>query len=153
MDKQAKMRALQRLSMLESSGGKFREAPTVDQGVQAGTHAVSSYGLMPNTVYEMAQKDKQFQSTPVGQQILQTGGDPSQINQVTADPTKDQTTAAALWDYEQKRLGKYIPPDQLEDAGVYAHRRGVSGAINAYLNGQNLEDDPYVKQYRDESSD
>lgn len=147
MDQEAKLRALKRLAMLESSGGKFRQHPVVESGIQQGTRAVSSYGLMPNTLFELAQKDRHFQHTPAGQQILQTGGDPEQINQVTSDPKQDDVAAQALWDYNQKRLGKYIPPEKLEEAGVYAHRRGVSGAINAYTQGKSLQDDPYVKQY------
>lgn len=153
MDLEAKRRALMKLAQMESSGGKFREHPIVNDGVQAGTRSISSYGLMPNTVYEMAQHDKSFQSSPLGQQVLQTSGDPDQINKITEDPNNDQAAADALWEYNQRRLQKYVPPEQLENAGVFAHRRGVSGAINAYTEGKNLEDDPYVKEYRSQPDD
>lgn len=136
------------IAQLESSNGKFRNHPVVNSGIQRGTRAISSYGLMPNTVYEMAQKYKPFRDSPLGKQILQTQGNPEAINQITADSMNDDEAANALWQYQQAHLAKVIPQDKLEEASVYAHRRGVSGALNHFKEGRPFDEDPYVQSYK-----
>lgn len=49
-----KKKFLQLMSMMESSGGKNVAHSRVPAGVQAGDTAYGQYGLMPNTVKEMA---------------------------------------------------------------------------------------------------
>lgn len=43
-------------SMIESSGGRDLNHVPITQGIQAGTRAYGKYGLMPNTVAEMAHR-------------------------------------------------------------------------------------------------
>lgn len=136
------------IAQLESSSGKFRNHPVVNSGVQKGTRAVSSYGLMPRTLYDLAQKNPDFQKSQLGQQILETGGDPEAINKLTADTTNDDEAAAALWNSQQQKLSKVVPPELLDDASVYAHRRGVTGAIKQYQSGKPFDEDPYVQNYK-----
>jgi hypothetical protein len=136
------------LSTMESSGGQNRNHPTVESGVQSGTHAVSSYGLMPNTIYELANRNKDFQGTPEGQAILETNGNPEQINKLTQDPQVDNLVMKHLLLDQDKRLapiyeGSEVDPDV---ASVLAHRRGVAGAIKAIRNNSALKD-PYVQRY------
>jgi hypothetical protein len=134
------------LAHLESSGGKRRVHPIVKTGVQEGTRAVSSFGTMPNTLWEMAQRNKKFQATPIGQEILKTGGDPEAINQITAVPHKDEAATIALKEEEEQRLKPYLTAEvDPTDAMLYAHRRGVPGAVAALQKKEPLENDPYVQ--------
>lgn len=51
-----KQKFLQLMSLMESSGGKNVNHKTVEGGIQAGDTAMGQYGLMPNTIKEMAQR-------------------------------------------------------------------------------------------------
>ena len=53
MDKQG---FLKLMSMMESSGGKNTQHQAVTTGLQAGDTAYGQFGLMPNTVKEMAKR-------------------------------------------------------------------------------------------------
>lgn len=143
---------MQYIAAVESSGGKFRDHPYVNSGVQQGTHAISSYGIMPTTAYEMVQRNKPFQATPVGQQLLNTQGDPNEINRVTADTHNDSDIMGALIDDSSKRLAPYITRDDSPEAALlYAHRRGVPAAVQSLQEGKmGYMDDPYVKPYLDQ---
>ena len=137
---------LQLLAQLESSGGKNRVHPIVKTGVQEGTRAISSFGTMPNTLWEMTKRNKQFQMTPLGQEILKTGGDSDAINKITKVPHKDEAATIALKEEEEQRLKPYMPPGvNSTDAMLYAHRRGVPGTVEALQNKEPIEADPYVQ--------
>lgn len=136
------------LAEMESSGGKHREHPMVTAGVNKGTRAVSSYGLMPNTVFEFTKRNKAFQQTPIGQAILATNGDPEGINSITQDEESDSLIHSSLIDEQNKRIAPHMAEDDdAELANVFAHRRGVSGAINS-LKDKKYLNDPYVQDYK-----
>jgi len=136
------------ISMIESSGGKFRNHAMNEQGVQAGTKSVSSYGLMPNTIYEFTKRNKEFQQTPQGQAVMQSQGNPEQINSITQDIANDDQIMHSLLQEQDNRLrphyeGYKVDP---EVANVLANRRGVSGAIKSMKDNSYLSD-PYVQKY------
>jgi len=47
---------LDAIKQIESSGGKNTEHPIIQGGIHAGQQAIGSYGLMPNTVQELANR-------------------------------------------------------------------------------------------------
>jgi hypothetical protein len=157
LDLEAKKRALstfnpestmEGLSQIESSGGQFRDHPVNESGIQSGTKAVSSYGLMPNTVYEFAKRNKEFQVTPEGKRILETRGDPNAINNITRDPVVDHSVMQRLLLEQNQRLAPHYQNTEVtpEMANVLANRRGVSGAIKSIQSGA-YKSDPYLQRF------
>jgi hypothetical protein len=49
---------LEKISMIESSGGKNVEHSTMKSGIHKGNAAIGRYGLMPNTIKEIAKRQK-----------------------------------------------------------------------------------------------
>lgn len=47
---------LNNIRQIESSGGKDTDHPEITEGIQSGTTAYGQYGLMPNTVKEIAKR-------------------------------------------------------------------------------------------------
>lgn len=51
-----KKKLLDKIGILESSGGVDTDHPEIKQGIQKGDTAIGEYGLMPNTLEEMAKR-------------------------------------------------------------------------------------------------
>lgn len=149
MDLETKLKVL---AQLESSGGKNKIHNMQTSGLHKGTRAVSSYGLMPNTVAEFVRRNKQFQTTPTGQEVLKALDNPEAINKITEQQEHDDAIMRALVEEQNARLQKHIPEDaDPELLNVYAHRRGVAGAIKAAKDGS-YKEDPYVRKYIEEKA-
>lgn len=149
MDLEQKLKVL---AQLESSGGTKKVHDLQTSGIHKGTRAVSSYGLMPNTVAEFVKRNKQFQSTPTGQKLLQVLENPEEINKITEQQEHDDAVMRALVEEQRERLRKSAPKEVDEELlNVYAHRRGVGGAIKAAKDGT-YQNDPYVKAYIEEKN-
>ena len=134
------------ISNVESSGGKDRVHDVVTKGVNKGTRSISSYGIMPRTAYELAQKDKEFGATPLGQGLLATGGDANAINDIAGDPANDEQITRALIKSNMRRLQKAgVPEAQLQPAIAFAHRRGMGAAQKALAQQKDFGADPYVQ--------
>jgi hypothetical protein len=107
---------------------------------------------MPNTVTEFVKRNKQFQTTPTGQKLSKVLGNPDAINQITEQQEHDDAVMKALIQEQDQRLQKHVPEDaDPELLNVYAHRRGVAGAIKASKDGS-YKNDPYVKKYVEEKA-
>jgi len=144
---------LELIAALESAGHTQRIHDLQTSGVHAGTRAVSSYGLMPVTLREVAGKHKPMKDSELGKQINKTA-DPLEINAITKDRKKDDELANHVWNYAQSRLQKNKPDlskDQLELMSVFAHRRGINAALQEFNSGgiEGIKQDPYVKKYLD----
>ena len=147
---------LEAVAQIESSGHKFRDHPIVNAGIHKGTKAVSSYGVMPLGVYELATKNKVFASTPTGQEILKAGADDPYANwahiaEVTRNQQHDNTAAAHLWNYQRERVSKFAKPEHDVDAiTAYAHRRGIGAAYSLMQKPdgyQTIMNDPYTVKF------
>lgn len=147
-DKIAKKLAI--LSHLESSGGKNKQHAMQTSGIHKGTRAVSSYGLMPNTVKEFILRNKEFQKTPTGQKLMAVLDNPEAINKITEQQEHDDAIMSELLKEQSSRISKHADEnDDQELLNIFAHRRGVSGAIKA-AKDDSYYDDPYVKAYQQE---
>lgn len=51
-----KQKLLEKIGMLESSGGIDTDHPEIKAGIQKGDSAIGEYGMMPNTLEEMAKR-------------------------------------------------------------------------------------------------
>lgn len=49
---------LDKIKLIESSGGVDTDHETVDYGIHKGSSAYGNYGLMPNTIREMAKRQR-----------------------------------------------------------------------------------------------
>lgn len=140
---------LQYLAKIESNNHKSREHTPVKIGVHIGTRSVSSYGLMPKLIIEIAQKYGPLRNSELGREILDADT-PEEVNELTRDQQIDDKLANMVWDYNQSRLKSFATnPEEAELLGVLAHRRGVKGAQEIFRQGglDKVKKDPYIVKY------
>lgn len=58
MDRSKLARFLQKIKMIESSGGVDLNHPEMQSGIHKGQSAYGSYGLMPNTIQEIVNRSR-----------------------------------------------------------------------------------------------
>lgn len=139
---------LQRISIMESSGGKNKEHAEVKTGIHKGTSSVSAFGLMPKYIKEVAEKFKPLKNSMLGKLIRSSSV--NQVNNIVSNHEHDSELANHVWNYNQNRLSQHtVDPSHLEALGVAAHRRGITGALKLYKEGgiNAVHNDPYVKTY------
>jgi hypothetical protein len=115
---------LRNIGQIESAGGKNTNHPVIKSGIQKGDSAIGTYGLMPNTVDEIASKSK----------------DPA-INSLT------DMSSAEKKDYIEKNPAvEKILATQLAEK-VLANQGGdAQKAAYAWNQGHNLSPDSIVKR-------
>lgn len=113
---------LNAISQIESSGGKNLNHPISNAPLQMGQQAVGQYGLMPNTIAEMAKRNRDPAAviTPGSQQEQQVA---QQLAQRVLGRFPDPAMAAYAW-----HSGHNLTPDQIQQRD--------------YLN------DPYVQKFQ-----
>lgn len=131
---------LDTIRQIESSGGKNTDHPAMNAGIQAGTQAFGQYGLMPNTVKEIAKRKlMQGEVNPNIQTLNRLPA--SQVNDyLSTNPDVEQQLADTLADRVLQRqggdeekaafswnMGHNLTPDQIQQRD--------------YLNS------PYVKKF------
>jgi hypothetical protein len=139
---------LRRIATIESNSGQNKKHEEVKAGVHKGTSSVSAFGLMPKYIKEVAEKFNPLKNSMLGKLIRSS--DVNKVNDIVSNHEHDSTLAHHIWNYNQSRLSQHaIDPSHLEALGVAAHRRGVTGALNAYKEGgiNAIHSDPYVKKY------
>jgi len=96
---------LNTIRQIESSGGKDTDHPEMESGLQAGTQAYGQYGLMPNTVKEVAKRNIMGGNDDPDMQTLNKL-DPTQVNDYLAQkPELEQNVAQTLADRVLQRQG------------------------------------------------
>ncbi len=88
---------LEAIKQIESSGGKDIDHPVMESGIHSGASAYGQYGLMPNTVREMAKRQ--------GLKNLVGLDDPSLKAVLSEDPNVEQKIAEALAQRVLNRAG------------------------------------------------
>lgn len=128
-------RFLDVIGQMESSGGQnFQHRPIVG-GIQSGTSAMGTYGLMPNTVQEMAHRAPSSDITALSQLP------PDQMKQnIETNPALENQVAQQLAQHVLNREGN-------EDKAAYAWHMGHN------LGPQQIEqrgylDNPYVREFQ-----
>jgi hypothetical protein len=147
------MKELSAISHIESSGGKFRNHEIQTSGLHNGTFAHSSYGLMPVSVKELADKDAKFSSTFLGKKIstLDPIEDMHEIHKITGDPNKDTEIASHMWSYVKSRVEKFSHKDHVSDVAAYAWRKGITASKKMYKEGgiDAIRQHGYVKKFNE----
>lgn len=147
----SKRQILDSLSSIESSGGKNRVHAKQNKGIHAGTYSYSSYGLMPVSIRELADKSNKFGASPLGQKIQTI--DPVEnmpaIHAITDDQKNDDFIAEHLWNYNKNRVAKFAAPEHVNDVSAYAWRYGNEAAKSMYIKEgiSGIRNAPYVQKF------
>ncbi len=114
------------ISQIESSGGKNFAHPQIQNGIQAGTSAAGQYGLMPNTIQELINRQRlSGQINPVMRGIASESPDQmkshveshpdienqlaSQLANKVLNKSNDPAMAAYMW-----HSGHNLQPEQVQ---------------------------------------
>lgn len=119
------------ISQIESSGGKDTSHKEMAHGIQAGDAALGQYGLMPNTIYEMAKRQRMKDVLNIPKEELSEKFSPeleqkiadALANRVLEKSGGDQSVAAYRWN-----MGHNLPPERITP--------------------ETLESSPYVQKFR-----
>lgn len=116
MENKRNSKFLQLMSILESSGGKNTNHPTVSSGIQAGDTAVGEHALMPNTAKELANRKMLSGEANISDEVV-LNSDNKQVEQIlknnpelqnkyvndlannVMDNTQDPALGAVAWRY------------------------------------------------------
>lgn len=133
-----------RIKWVESSGGTRRYHPWIKRGVNRGTRAVSSYGMMPLTVKELLSTG--FKNTKTGK-LVAKAKTPAEINRITEDEYHDDVAFQWHWKTMYYRIKKMTTTLTLETA-LLAHYAGVTGAMRyrAKHGDEGLKNHRYVRK-------
>lgn len=133
---------LNKIANIESSSGQDTDHPEVDDGIQAGDHAVGKYGIMPNTVMEFTKRIiKNGDAPPVVRQIATVQNPQDAANQVAADPDLEQLYAKNI----QQHLDQNQNGD--EDKEAYSWNQGHNLGSDD-ISQEDLDASPYVQKFR-----
>jgi hypothetical protein len=100
------------ISQLESSGGKNLAHKTIESGIHAGDTAIGQYGLMPNTIEEMARRSGRGPaSVPQNEEEIAR----QLAAQVLSRQPSDEM-AAFSWNQ-----GHNLSPNQIEERNYQEH--------------------------------
>lgn len=125
---------LDAIAQVESSGGRDTNHPVIQNGPQAGQQALGDYGLLPNTIQELANRAKlKGQLTPEMEAVSR---DPASL---TADPSIEKQYADQLAD---KVLDKYQDPNM----AAYAWNSGHN-LTPAQVKERDFMNNPYVQKF------
>lgn len=119
---------LDAISQIESSGGQNLNHPIMQSGIQAGDQAMGKYGLMPNTIKELAHRNPA--SLPLESDLKA---------QLQAQPQIEQAAANQLAD----RLLNRMPN---ADMAAYAWNQGHNLTPEQVMQ-RNYEQSPYVLKF------
>lgn len=132
---------LQKISQIESSGGKDTDHPTLKYGIHAGDQAIGRYALMPNTVRELVNRRKlQGTSTDQLQQVSEMSS-PEMKDYIEQNPDVEDDLAKQLANKViQRQHGD-------EDRAAYSWKQGHNLTPDD-IPDESLEESPYVQKYR-----
>lgn len=134
-------RMLDTISQIESSGGKNFNHPEVKSGMHAGTRAIGHYGLMPNTVQEIANRKRMAgELTPELAEIAKLP--PDQMKQ-TLETNPELEKAFA-----RKLASEVLKKQPNEEMAAYSWFQGHNKTPEQ-VQQENYQDHEYVKKYRD----
>ncbi len=133
---------LNKIKMIESSGGININHPEMTSGIHNGQSAYGSYGLMPNTIQELVNRSK-----------IETGKlDPDYQHLRNEDPEFVKTVLGARPDLED-RLASQLAERLLQRSGgdeekaAYGWNQGHNLPINQ-ITPDKLDSSDYIKRFR-----
>lgn len=126
---------LNRIGQLESSGGQNFNHQPMQTGIQSGTTAMGTYGLMPNTVQEIIHR------APTSELNSIAALSPDQMKQtIESDPELEQNIAHLLAQRVLRNQGD-------DEKAAYAWHMGHN-LTPEQVEERGYQDNPYVREYR-----
>lgn len=126
---------LARISQIESSGGLNTVHPELTSGIHSGEHAFGKYGLMPNTIREMAKRSQAKELQP-----LLTIPTEQLYGEMSQHPEYEDKIAQTLAQHVLNREGD-------EDKAAYAWNMGHNLPVER-ITDEKLNSSPYVQKFR-----
>ena len=131
---------LKTIGQIESSGGKNFNHDEIKSGIHKGQRAAGTYGLMPNTAYEVLNRMRRDGEVPQDLAGL-SKMDPVQIKQhIETNPDVEQQLASHL-------AGKVLDDQGNEEKAAYSWFQGHNLSPED-IDRRNYQDHDYVKKYR-----
>lgn len=125
MDDNDKINALlKKISQLESSGGTNINHDLMQHGIHTGDRAIGQYGLMPNTIQEVARRNQMKDVLAIPKEELSSKFTPEMENQVARKLAElvltrskgDEEKAAYRWNMGHNMPSNRITPEALNQS-------------------------------------
>ena len=129
-------RFLANIGQIESSGGKNTKHKTITSGPQKGQTAIGTYGLLPNTVDEIANRS----SDPDIQALGNMEAD-EQKSYLESNPDMEQKVARELASHVLNKQGGN------EEKAAYSWLYGHNLSPES-VDERDYQDEPYVQKYK-----
>lgn len=131
---------LNTIQQIESSGGKNFNHPTMETGLQAGDTAMGRYGLMPNTVREIANRARmQGSLDPDMKRVAGMADSQAMKAEIEAHPEIEQRFAETL----AKHLLNKFPNEQ---EAAFSWNQGHNLTPEA-VEKRKYQENPYVQKF------
>lgn len=131
---------LEKIKMLESSGGINTNHETMESGIHKGQSAYGSYGLMPNTIQELVNRKR-----------LETGLDPDYESLNNNNPDAIKAILKQKPDIEERlaqQLAERLLNKNLEDEkAAYGWKMGHNIPADK-ITPEKLNSNEYVNRFR-----
>ncbi len=132
---------LKAIEQIESSGGKNFNHATMKSGIHAGDTAMGRFGLMPNTLQELAVRAKRDGSINDEMSQVSEISDPAMLKQhIEANPQVERMFAEQL---AKRLLNKF--PD--EEQAAFSWNQGHNLTPEA-VQQRKYKDNDYVKKFQ-----
>lgn len=129
---------LDKISQLESSGGVDTDHPMITQGMHTGDKAIGQYGLMPNTIQELANR-RSLQGDPT-LEPLKSMSDEEMRSAVQAEPELEQMLA--------RQLARHVLNKQKdEDKAAYSWQMGHNKSPKD-ITPEDMSSSEYVTKFK-----
>lgn len=131
---------LDKIAMIESSGGKNVNHKTMEGGIHKGTAAIGRYGLMPNTIKEIVKRERLSGNEDPELEMLEMLEPDELTEYVNTNPEIEDRLAKSL---AQRVLGRFPSEEQ----AAYAWNMGHN-LTPEKLQERGYESHPYVQKYQ-----
>lgn len=132
---------LAKIGQIESAGGKYTNHKTVQSGMHAGSAAIGTYGLMPNTIDDVVarlKRDKEL--TPEVAKISDIDNEDDLKDYIEQNPAVEKQLATKL---AQTVLAR----QPTEEAAAYSWNQGHN-LKPANITQDKLDNSDYVQKFR-----
>lgn len=132
---------LEKIGFIESSSGRNIKHKLIKTGVQKGTRAIGTWGLMPNTVKELIERKKIDKSADNQDLFLDSLDTPQLYSFISSNPQVEKKYAKQLAQYVLERAGGNA------EKAAYMWNMGHNLSPNK-ITANELNSSDYVKKFR-----
>lgn len=133
-------RFLDSISMVESSGGKNFKHRTMQSGPHKGDTAIGHYGLMPNTIQEIARREDMADNLPEDMREISRMPSSEMKQYLESNPEMEENFARSL-------ATKVINEQPNDEMAAYSWFQGHNKSP-LDIKKENYENHDYVNKYK-----